>query len=86
MALNYTDTDGRKYRFDDSQEQAVLKLYDEVKRLRLLLGARTEIVVQELLREIETMSSALVQKEVKLREAEARAASVVDATIKYLDS
>ena len=68
MALNYIDTDGKKYLFDNSQEQAVIRLYDEVKRLRLMLGARTEVVVQELLKEIETMSS------------------VIDASIKYLDS
>lgn len=86
MALNYIDTDGKKYLFDNSQEQAVIRLYDEVKRLRLMLGARTEVVVQELLKEIETMSSELAKKEVKLREAEARAASVIDASIKYLDS
>jgi len=86
MTLAYTDTDGKSYEFDDYQKQAVLKLYGEVRRLRVLLWARPEHVVRELLRETEAMRNELVEKEVKLREAEARANTVVDMAIKSLDA
>jgi|HubBroStandDraft_4_1064222.scaffolds.fasta_scaffold812659_2 hypothetical protein len=86
MTLAYTDTDGKKYEFDDYQKQAVWKLYGEVRRLGVLLWARPEHVIRELLGELESLRNELAAKEVKLREAEARAMAIVDLAIKSMDS